>query len=93
MLSEIIAAGYFVSTTPSLAYSPQSRQAIAQAPIERLLIETDSPVFYQENDGMGFQATPKDVFRTLKAYAQLKNFHESEVLEIVNHNAKNFFGI
>ena len=40
VLNDIVKQGYFVSTTPSVAYSPQSREAIASAPIEQTLIET-----------------------------------------------------
>ena len=47
VLKDIIAADYLVSCSPSLAYSPPSREAIIHAPIEQTLIETDCPVFYQ----------------------------------------------
>ncbi len=94
ILEQIMSAGFYVSTSPSLAYSPQSREAISQALIERLLIETDCPVHYrEENSEETFQAAPKDVFRTLKAYCQLKNMEEKNALEIFNRNAKSFFGI
>ncbi len=94
ILEQMMAAGFYVSTSPSLAYSPQSREAIAHAPIERLLIETDCPVHYrEENSEETFQAAPKDVFRTLKAYCQLKGISEQEALSIFNHNAKEFFNL
>ncbi len=58
-----------MSASPSIAYSPQSREAMCHAPIEQTLIETDSPVFYNNRDtGKGFQAEPGDVIKTLKAY-------------------------
>ena len=37
-------------------------------------------------------AEPKDVVRTWKALAQLKNLDEQEILAAVNTNAKTFFG-
>jgi len=92
VLKEILEGGFFVSGGPSLAYSPQSREAITHAPIERTLIETDSPVFFQDPQG-GFQAEPKDVVRALKAYAALKNVAEEKALETFNRNACDFFGI
>ncbi len=69
VLEEIIKSGYYISAGPALAFSPQSREAIAQAPIEQTLIETDSPVFfnYPEEMGGGFKATPKDVFKAPQA--------------------------
>ncbi len=93
VLNDIVASGYMVSTTPSLAYSPPSREAISQAPIEHTMIETDCPVYYQEGEDGRFQATPKDVARTLKAYVALKNVDESKALAVFNENARRFFGI
>ena len=91
VLSDIMKSGYFVSTSPSLAYSPQSREAVSQANIEQLLIETDSPVYYQISPDEGFKSGPKDVFRTLEAYCALKNMQPDQAAAIFNRNAKNFF--
>jgi len=98
VLKDILDQGYYVSTSPSLARSPQSREAINYAPIERTMIETDSPVFYRMaasgeagSTDEGFQAEPKDVFRTLRAYCELKNVEEAHAAEIFNRNAREFF--
>jgi len=98
VLKDILDCGFYVSASPSLAYSPQSREAIAYAPLDRTMIETDSPVFYRTADQRqdkssqeGFQAEPKDVFKTLKAYCELKQVNEEEVVEVFNRNAKEFF--
>ena len=45
VLKDILDSGYYISASPSLAYSPPSREAVNYAPIERVMIETDSPVF------------------------------------------------
>lgn len=94
ILREIIACGYYVSTSPSLAYSQQSQDAIREAPINRVLLETDCPVHYrEENSQETFQSSPKDVFRTLKAYCRLKQMVEEEALLILNNNAREFFNL
>jgi len=94
VLEELLAEGYYVSATPSIATSPQAREAMLQAPIERTLIETDCPVYYRNKKTKeGFQAEPKDVFRTLKAYCALKNMEEEAALMILNQNARDFFGL
>jgi len=59
---------------------------------ERILIETDSPVHYKDGE-TSFMAEPKDVVRTWKALAQLKNLDEQEALAALNANAKKFFRI
>ena len=92
ILEGVLNAGFYVSCSPSVAYSPQSREAMTHAPIERTLIETDSPVFYNQPDE-GFQSEPKDVRRTLKAYADLKNINQEEALMRLNDNAQRFFKI
>src|SRR5208283_513197 len=92
ILDQILEAGFYVSTSPSVAYSPESRKAMGNAPLERILIETDSPVSYKDGEA-SFMAEPKDVIRTWKALAELKNLDEEKVLETVNANAKTFFRI
>ena len=98
VLKDILNAGHYISASPSLAYSPQSREAIAYAPIERVMIETDSPVFYRTtasgesgDPDEGFQSEPKDVYKTLKAYCLFKNVEEAYAAEIFNRNAREFF--
>jgi len=92
ILDQILEAGFYVSTSPSVSYSPESRRAMAHAPLKRILVETDSPVNYKDGE-TSFMAEPKDVTRTWKALAQLKNMDEQEALAAVNTNAKAFFGI
>lgn len=92
ILDEIVSCGFFVSASPALSYSPQHQDAIRRAPIENTLIETDSPVFYSEGEG-GFAATPKDVLRTLKLYAAIKNLSEEKVAQALYQNSKDFFDI
>lgn len=94
VLDDILQNGYYVSTTPSLAYSPQSREAIQHAPIERVLIETDTPVYYKSGEGdEGFKAEPKDVVRTLEAYCALIGITREKALAVFNRNAMEFFGM
>ena len=92
VLDQILEAGFYVSTGPSVAYSPELRKAMAHAPLERILVETDSPVHYKDGE-TSFMAEPKDVIRAWKALAQLKNLNEQETLAAVNINAKSFFGL
>jgi len=90
VLKEILDNGFFISATPALAYSQQLQEAIAFAPIEQTLIETDSPVFFQV-DEKGFKAGPKDVFKTLEFYSCLKRIESQKAADILNSNAKKIF--
>ena len=51
-----------------------------------------SPVFYRNDQG-GFTAEPKDVTKTLKLVANLKNISEQEVAIKTIANAKEFFNL
>jgi len=88
LLDEILKTGYFISATPALVYSPPHQAAIKRAPIERILLETDTPVSYQ-----GRESRPKDVRITLKEVARLKGLDPSVVAEQTTENASRFFKI
>lgn len=91
-LEEILEAGYYVSTSISVGYSKESQTAMLQTPLDRILIETDSPVSYKEGEEF-FKAEPRHVVLTLKHLARLKNIEPVQLADIVNSNASLFFGI
>jgi len=87
ILDRIIRDGFYVSATPALAYSDHHRAAIARAPLDRVLIETDCPVSYKGN-----ASEPRDVVDTLNALSLLKNESKDVVGRITTENAIAFFG-
>ncbi len=96
VLDKILEAGYCISATPSLVYSPQAQDAVRHAPLSMILIETDSPVYYKSSPSMndGFYAEPKDVFRVVDAYVRLLGKQDiTEVAKAFNHNACDFFDL
>lgn len=88
LLEKILEDGYFISATPALAYSPLHQQAIIMAPIERILLETDTPVSYQ-----GKESSLKDVKISLKQVARLKELDPLVVAKQTTSNATRFFQI
>jgi len=59
VLKDILDAGFLVSFTPALGYSPEHRKAAELAPLEKVLIETDTPVAFpvpQGAQGTGHKA-------------------------------------
>lgn len=82
LLDEIFKKGYFISATPALAYSPPHREAIRKAPLERILLETDTPVSYQ-----GMESRPKDVRITMKEVRLLKGLDPELVTQQTTLNA------
>ncbi|MEM2427256.1 MAG: TatD family hydrolase, partial [Candidatus Hadarchaeales archaeon] len=69
-------------------YSPPHRSALKVCPVERILLETDSPVKYG-----GKEARPKDVVRSLKALSELKGMDGEEVARLTTENAERVFGV
>jgi len=88
VLREVLDIGYLISATPASEFSKHHRAALVEAPIERIVIETDSPVSYH-----GKQAEPADILLTLRSLADLKEISEDEAARITTRNAKEFFKI
>ena len=88
ILEQITNDGYFISATPALAYSQPHQAAIARAPLEQIIIETDSPVEYQ-----GKVSEPADLVFTLREVSRIKEMKSGEVKSITTGNAKRFFNI
>lgn len=88
LVRAIIAAGYFVSASPALAYSPPHREAMGFAPIERILVETDAPVAYR-----GKVSEPADVAGTVLELARLKGIPVGEAARLTEANTRRFYGM
>lgn len=88
VLTQIIEAGYSISATPALLYSPRHRKAIRRMPIEGLLLETDAPQVYR-----GVESEPKDLLTSLFMVADLKGMGPAEVAQKTTQNALDLFGL
>jgi TatD DNase family protein len=69
VLKDIIDSGYFISATPAAEYHEEHRRAVREAPLRRLLLETDCPVSYGRE--ARYESKPADILRDLKAMSQL----------------------
>lgn len=92
VLEAILSQGYYVSCSSSLLYSKPSQDVVRATPLDRLLIETDSPVFYRDGGG-GFVASPKDVLKTLECVCRLKGLPDTLAAESLNRNACRCFAL
>lgn len=93
VLRDIISHGFYLSVTPAVEYHEEHRRAVKEAPLNRLLLETDTPVVYARGREGEFKSTPSDVLRALKGAAALKGFSEAELAAVTTENAKRLFGI
>lgn len=88
VLEDLLKGGYMVSATPAAAYSKELRRTMQSTPIEKILLETDSPVNYR-----GKTAEPADVVTTLNEVAALKGMEKEDVVDKTTRNAVNLFSI
>ncbi len=86
VLTGLLDSGYFISVTPALAYSPFHRDAAAFAPIERILVETDSPVEYE-----GKISSPCDLALTIRELARIKGISVEDAGTITERNTRSFY--
>ncbi|MDY6836534.1 MAG: TatD family hydrolase [Thermodesulfobacteriota bacterium] len=84
----IAAAGYYMSACPALLYNPYHEKAIAAVPLSNLLLETDTPVQYQE-----LVSRPVHVQVTLKEAARVKGISAEEIAAETTENARRCFGL
>jgi TatD DNase family protein len=89
VLKDIIDGGYCVSATPAAEYHQEHRRAVKEAPLERLLLETDCPVSYGRE--VRYESRPVDVLRSLNAVSQLKGIDAATIAERTTRNAVDFF--
>jgi TatD DNase family protein len=90
ILNEIIESGFYISASPSIQYSKGVRAVMLVTPLERILVETDSPVFLKD---LGRESTPIDVVRVVEYLAKLKELEFSEVAKVTTRNAERLFGV
>jgi TatD DNase family protein len=75
--------GYYFSIPTSVVRSPQKRKLVKAVAIERLLLETDSPVLGPEK---AIRNEPSNIQVALRETAQILNMEEEELGETILEN-------
>jgi TatD DNase family protein len=88
VLSDLLDSGYYISCTPALSGSPEQKAAVERAPLERILVETDSPVYLR---GLDRPSEPADVTETVRLLAEAKGLPAEDVAEAATRNAAELF--
>jgi TatD DNase family protein len=91
VLKGIIDSGYYVSATPAVEYHEEHRRAVRAVPLERLLLETDAPVWYGRSDR--YQSRPADVVRSLMGAAALREESPEAVADATTRAALALLGL
>ena len=83
-------AGFFFSIPPSIVRSRQKVKLVERLPLERLLLETDSPVLGAQP---GERNEPARITLALEAIATIKGVSPRTVAETTTANARQLFGL
>lgn len=94
MAEKAAAAGYFLGFTGPLTFknAPELQAIAAQAPLEQILVETDSP-FLSPHPLRGQRNEPARVKLVAEKLAELKGLPYEEVAAATSANAQRLFGI
>jgi len=91
VLKGIMDAGFYISATPAAEYHEEHRRAVRAVSIERLLLETDTPVWYGRE--IRYQSSPLDILRSLEAVTEVRDEDVEDVAEATTHAAMQLFRI
>jgi TatD DNase family protein len=83
-----IEAGYYFSVPPSIVRSPQKQKLVRHLPLERLLLESDSPVLGPEREQRN---EPCNVWLACEHIATIKGVSAEDVAHITTTNARTLF--
>lgn len=89
-LQRVIENGWSISIGPGIARSKDTRKIARDAPLDRILLETDSPWFAQEGQKKG---TPLNVKIAAQKIAEIKKISFEEVEKQTDLNAIEFFNL
>ncbi len=86
----ILESGYLISLATNLCFSEHVQRLARALPLEKLLLETDSPYL---SPFKGRRNEPVFVLESVRKLAEIKGISERKVAEAVERNARRFYGI
>jgi len=94
MAAKCLDMGFYISIPGTVTYkkSDTLRDIVRKLPIDRLLVETDSP-FLSPEPNRGKRNEPAYVAHTARRIAQIKGIPFEEVERITSRNARDVFGM
>ncbi len=84
-----VEAGFYFSVPPSVVHSQQKRKLVRALPLDRLLLETDSPVL---GPVPGARNEPANVLAAAGEIASIKGLATEEVLIAAYRNTRALYG-
>jgi len=93
MAKECVEKGYFLSFAGTVTFknAPHLREALALAPVEQILVETDAP-FLTPTPHRGKLNTPAQIPNTLRLMAEVRKMDLDELCNAITANTINVYG-
>ena len=93
LLQKVLALGFFIGVDANISYSQEVQTLVSDAPLDRILLETDSPYLMPapHRAGCGVKNTPQSVTIVAQSIAKIKNLSESDVAKQTTDNAQRLF--
>ncbi len=89
LLQKILALGFYVGVDANITHSQEVQTLVNDAPLDRILLETDAPYLAPGRDGV--RNTPQSVTMVAQSIAKIKNLSESNVVQQTTANAQRLF--
>lgn len=89
-LKEALNLGYFISFATNVCYTKKHPRLASKTPIERMLLETDSP-WLDPDSPKTLTNRPWKIEKSAKVISEIKKISPKDVLRITSKNAVNFF--
>lgn len=80
--------GHYFSIAPSIVRDPSQKQVATSVPLDRLVLESDSPAL---GPVKGQTNTPLNLLQTVDCLADLLNCSKEHVIEVTTENALRLF--
>lgn len=93
LLQKILALNFYIGVDANIAYSTEVQTLVGDAPLDKILLETDSPWLAPapRRAGRGVKNTPSSVIIVAQEIARVKKMSEKEVTEQSSANAQRLF--
>lgn len=89
LLQKILALGFYIGVDANITYSAEVQTLVKDAPLDRILLETDSP--WLSPNRAGARNTPSSVIIVAQTIAKIKNLSSQVVAEKTTDNAQRLF--
>lgn len=93
-LKSVLTLGFYIGFDGNITYKPNHhlRDLVAQTPLERLVVETDSP-YLTPVPFRGQRNEPSYIAYTIDCIAEVKNTTSEEIRRVTGNNAKELFNL